>query len=77
MPSRGSDLENKVSCILNRKFVTNISFATVRFETELSVWQAVLSKVFFFLRLLFPWGRDICLYRHNTLNTNFLTFTST
>jgi len=34
------------------KFVTNVSFATVRlinyYETELSVWQAVLSKIYIF-----------------------------
>jgi hypothetical protein len=36
------------------KFVTNVSFATVRLinliilETELSIWQAVLSKIYIF-----------------------------
>jgi hypothetical protein len=63
------------------KFVTNISFATVRLIKyswdRIKCLTSCFIKNIFFLRLLFPWGGNICLYRHNTLNANFLTFSST
>jgi hypothetical protein len=36
-------------------------------DTQLCVWQVVLSKLIFFRNLLFLWGGHICLYPHNTL----------
>ena len=62
------------------KFVTNVSFATVRLINHswdrFKCLASCFIKYIFFLRLLFPWGGNICLYRHNTLTANCLTFSS-
>ena len=70
-----------VSYYMKGKFVTNVSFATVRLINHswdiIKCLASCFIKNIFFLRLLFPWGGNVCLYRHNTLNAHFLTFSST
>ena len=63
---------------MKEKFVTNISFATFRLIKH--SWDRIkclaswFIKNIFFLRLLFPWGGNICLYRHNTFKRKFSYF---
>ena len=72
--------QNTEFCLYERKFVTNVSFSTVRLINYSSGRIKFLASCFikniYFLRLLLPWGVNICLYRHNTLNAHFLTFSS-
>jgi hypothetical protein len=71
----------RVSCVyMKGKFVTNVSFATVRLINHswdrIKCLASCFIKNIYFLRLLIPWGVNICLYRHNTLNAHFLIFSS-
>ena len=68
-----------LSCVYTKgKFVTNVSFATVRLINyswdRINCLASCYIKHIYFLRLLLPWDVNICLYRHNTLNAHFLTF---
>ena len=60
------------------KFVTNVSFATIRLINH--SWEGIkclascFIKNIFFLPLLFPWGGNICLYLHNTFKCTFSYF---
>jgi hypothetical protein len=70
------------SCVyMKGKFVTNVSFATVRLINHswdrIKYLASCFIKNIYFLRLLISWGVNICLCRHNTLNAHFLTFSST
>ena len=72
------------SCVyMKGKFVTNVSFAKVRLINHSHSWDRIkcvascFIKNIYFLRLIIPWGANICLYHHNTLNAHFLTFSST
>jgi hypothetical protein len=74
--------QNTEFCLYEWKIcLTNISFATFRLINHswdrIKCLASCFVKNIFFLRLLFPWGGNICLYRHNTLNADFLTFSST
>ena len=70
-----------LSCVyMKGKFVTNISFATVRLINyswdRINCLVSCYIKHIYFLRLLLPWGVNICLYRYNTY-AHFLTISST
>ena len=72
--------QNNELCLYERKICHNVSFATVRFINHswdrIKCLASCFIKNIFFLRLLLQWGGNICLYRHNTLNAHFLTFSS-